>query len=153
MVGALLLFASLALDGAGIEPDMRNPHLPSITTLTIQKHGAPSALDEQAQCAGFKLSNQEIHEYIGKAGEVAKHDYLHMLEWSPCYTSGKVTFKNRVTGTWSIQKYRAGLLELSNGRTLYLYCPQCQAKAFPAPAATGAALPDTSVGKERTREN
>jgi hypothetical protein len=57
-----------------------------------------------------------------------------MLDWSPCYASGEVTFKNGLTGIWAIQQYRAGSLKLSNGRTYYLYCPQCQAKAFPAAA-------------------
>ncbi len=77
------------------------------------------------------LSHQEIRAYIGKASEVAEHDFHHMLDWSPCHASGEVSFKNGVTGTWAIQRYRAGSLTLSDGRTLYLYCPRCQAKAFP----------------------
>lgn len=140
MVVALLIFAvmtsaSLAMDdGSGIEPKMRNTHLPPITALTIENSGAtsPASGEPAEQCTDFKLSPQEIREYIGKAAEVAEHDYFHMLDWSPCHTSGKITFKNGVTGIWSIQQYRAGSLKLSNGRTLYLYCPQCQAKAFPA---------------------
>lgn len=140
MVAALLLaMASASMDGSsGIEPKMRNAHLPSITTLTIENSGAtapaPSTASSEPteQCADFKLSYPEIRKYIGKAGQVTEHDYFHMLDWSPCYTNGKVTFKNGVTGTWSIQQYRSGLLKLSNGRTVYLYCPQCQAKAFPA---------------------
>jgi hypothetical protein len=138
MVVALLIFAMtsapVAMDGgSGIEPKMRNAHLPPITTLTIQNSGAtaPASGEPTKQCADFKLTHQEIRGYIGKAAEVAEHDYFHMLDWSPCYTSGKVTFKNGITGIWSIQQYRAGSLKLSNGRTLYLYCPQCQAKAFP----------------------
>jgi len=123
-------------DGSGVEPKMRNAHLPPIITLTIQDSGAtstsPASGEPVEPCADFKLSRQEIRGYIGKAAEVTEHDFLHMLDWSPCYTSGKVTFKNGVTGIWSIQRYRAGSLKLSNGRTLYLYCPQCQAKAFPA---------------------
>jgi hypothetical protein len=55
-----------------------------------------------------------------------------MLDWSPCYASGEITFKNGIRGTWAIQQYRAGSLKLSNGRTFYLYCPQCQAKVFPS---------------------
>ena len=121
-------------DGTDIEPQMRNPHLPPITTLTIQRSGATSQTSGEPaeQCADFKLNSHEIRAYIGKAYEVAEHDYLHMLDWSPCYTSGKVTFKNGVTGIWSIQQFRAGSLKLSNGRTLYLYCPRCQGAAFPA---------------------
>ena len=54
-----------------------------------------------------------------------------MLDWSSCHASGEITFSDGVTGTWAIHQYRAGSLELSDGRTLYLYCPRCQAKAFP----------------------
>lgn len=121
-------------DGSGTEPKMRKAHLPPISTVTIRNSGAKSAASGEPaeQCADFKLSYQEIREYIGKAAEVAEHDYFHMLDWSPCYASGEVAFKNGVTGIWAIQQYRAGSLKLSNGRTLYLYCPQCQAKAFPS---------------------
>jgi hypothetical protein len=121
-------------DGSGTEPKMRKAHLPPISTVTIRNSGStsPASGELGEQCADFKLSYQEIRGYIGKAAEVAEHDYFHMLDWSPCYASGEVTFKNGVTGIWAIQQYRAGSLKLSNGRTLYLYCPRCQAKAFPA---------------------
>jgi hypothetical protein len=140
MVIAALIFAVTASapvatdDGSGTEPKMRKTHLPPISTLTIRNSGAtsPASGEPAEQCADFKLSYQEIREYIGKAAEVAEHDYFHMLDWSPCYASGEVAFKNGVTGIWAIQQYRAGSLKLSNGRTLYLYCPRCQAKAFPS---------------------
>ncbi len=112
---------------------MRKTHLSPISTVTIRNSGAtsPALGGPEAQCTDFRLSNQEIREYIGNAFEVAEHDYFHMLDWSPCYASGEVAFNNGVTGIWAIQRYRAGSLMLSNGRTLYLYCPRCQAKAFP----------------------
>jgi hypothetical protein len=134
---AVVASASVAMgDGSGTEPKMRKTHLSPISTVTIRNIGATSLTSGEpaAQCADFKLSSHEIREYIGKAAEVDEHDYFHMLDWSPCHASGEVAFKNGVTGIWSIQQYRAGWLKLSNGRTLYLYCPRCQAKAFP-PAA------------------
>lgn len=122
-------------DGSATEPKMRKTHLPSVSAVTIQNNGATSPASSQpsTQCAGFKLSKQEIREFLGKAAEVAEHDYFHMLDWSPCYANGEVTFKNGVTGIWAIQQYRAGSLKLSNGQTFYLYCPRCRAKAFTPP--------------------
>lgn len=119
--------------GSGTEPIMGKTHLPPIRTITIRNSGTTSpASDEPAiQCTNFKLSYQEVRAYIGKASQVAEHDYLHMLDWSPCHASGEVTFTNGVTGIWAIQQYRAGSLRLNDGRTLYLYCPRCQATAFP----------------------
>lgn len=138
VVAALLLAvtasASVAMDdGSSTEPKMRKTHLPPISTVTRQSSGATSTASGKpaAQCAVFKLSDQEIREYIRKAAEVTEHDYFHMLDWSPCYASGEVAFKNGVNGIWAIQQYRAGSLKLSNGQTLYLYCPRCRAKAFP----------------------
>jgi hypothetical protein len=139
MVVAALIFSLMAsssvavADDSGIEPKMHDTHLPPVTAITIRNSGStsPASSEPAEQCKKFKLSSQEIREYIGKAAEVSKDDYLHMLDWSPCSTSGDVTFKSGVTGVWMIQQYRAGTLELSNGRTLYLYCPRCHAKAFP----------------------
>jgi hypothetical protein len=137
LIFAMAASASVAMDdGSGTEPKMRKAHLPPITKVTVRNSGAtsPASGEPAEQCADFKLSYHEIREYIGKAAEVAEHDYFHMLDWSPCYASGEVTFKNGLTGIWAIQQYRAGSLKLSNGRTYYLYCPQCQARAFPAAA-------------------
>ena len=134
LVFAVAVSASLSADeGSGTEPLMRPTRLSPIRTITIRQNGAMSSAGERAdQCKAFKLSSKEIHEYIGKAAEVTQKEYFHTLDWSPCYASGKVVFKNGITGIWGIQQYRAGLLKLSNGRTLYLYCPRCRAKAFPS---------------------
>jgi hypothetical protein len=140
MVIASLIFTMtasaplIADDGSGTEPVMRQTHLPPIAAVMIRNSGVGSQASGEAvaQCADFKLSDHEIRAYISKAAEVAEHDYFHMLDWSPCYASGEVTFKNGITGIWTIQQYRAGSLKLSNGKTLYLYCPRCRAKAFPS---------------------
>ena len=139
MVSALLIFAvtataSLAMDnGSSTEPALRKTQLPPISKITIRNSGAksPASNEPTEQCADFKLSYQEIREYISKAAEVAEHDYFHMLDWSPCHASGELAFRSGVTGIWAIQQYRAGSLKLSDGRTMYLYCPRCKAKAFP----------------------
>lgn len=140
MVMVLLILAltagtSLAAEGSSAsEPNLRRTHLPPISTITIRNSGttSPVAGESKEECADFKLSYEEIHAYIGQAAEVAEHDFHHLLDWSPCHASGEVTFKNGLTGIWAIQRYRAGSLTLNDGRTLYLYCPRCQAKAFPS---------------------
>ena len=113
---------------------MHDTHFPPVTAVSIRNSGvtSPASRESADQCKRFKLSSQEIREYIGNAAEVTEDDYFHMLDWSPCSASGEVTFQGGVTGTWMIQQYRAGTLKLSNGRTIYLYCPRCHAKSFPA---------------------
>jgi len=133
LILAMAMNSALAADDSGITPQMHDAHLPQIVAVTIVKSGVTSAASPESaeQCKNFKLSPQEIRAYIGKAGEVSREDYFHMLDWSPCSTSGDVTFKNGLKGRWTIQQYRAGSLELSTGRTLFLYCPQCRATKFP----------------------
>jgi len=130
-----LTAGAAAADDAGLEPQLRDAHLPPVAAVAIRRSGAtsPASSEPAAQCRRFRLGTRDIRAYLGKAAEVTEHDYLHLLDWSPCETSGTVTFKNGMTGTWTIQQYRAGSLRLGDGRIVYLYCPRCRAKAFAAP--------------------
>jgi hypothetical protein len=121
--------------GDGTRPRLQRLELPQVKDITIDENGAasPAAKGSPEECSGFVLHKRDVREYFKRAGEVSPHDYSHMLDWSPCYASGKVIFKNGLTGTWGIQQLRAGSLALSDGRTLYLYCPKCLARAFAAP--------------------
>jgi hypothetical protein len=121
--------------GDGTQPHLRRIELPAIRDITIDENGAksPAGKDSPEECGAFILRKRDVREYFRRAGEVAHHDYFHMLDWSACYAGGKVVFSNGLTGTWGIQQLRAGSLSLSDGRTIYLYCPRCRAKAFGGP--------------------
>ncbi|MGZ8315812.1 MAG: hypothetical protein ACXW3B_11600, partial [Telluria sp.] len=121
--------ASTGVHADGIVPVARDPHLPAIKSITIRENAArsPAAAETNEQCGQFVLSKDEVKSYMRAAREVTEEDYLHMIDWSPCYASGDVQFKNGLTGVWGIQQLRAGSLTLSNGRTIYLYCPKCRA--------------------------
>lgn len=108
--------------------------LPGISRLAIVENGAtaPAAQEAQPQCAKFRLGARDVREYLRVAQVVSQHDYLHALDWSPCFASGTVWFANGLTGVWGIQQFRAGSLKLSDGRELFLFCPQCRSRAFPA---------------------
>jgi len=54
----------------------------------------------------------------------------HLLDWSPCYTGGRVTFVNGKRGTWTIQQLRMGSVRMDDGRIIQLYCPSCRSKAY-----------------------
>jgi hypothetical protein len=134
------LFLSFAVTGAlanqsdtGVEPAMAKTNLPAIKSVVIRENGAasPAAKEEAQQCSGFRLSNKEVLGYLRNSAQVSEHDYQHTLDWSPCYASGDVFFKDGSSGVWGIQQLRAGSLKLSDGRTIYLYCPRCHAKGFP----------------------
>jgi hypothetical protein len=115
-----------------IQPHLHRLKLPPIKDFSIDENGAKSPADKASldECGMFILKRRDVEEYFKRAGEVEQHDYFHLLDWSPCYASGKIVFAHGLTGTWGIQQFRAGSLSLSDGRTIYLYCPKCRAKAF-----------------------
>ena len=106
--------------------------LPSIRTVKIKENGAtsPAAEKVEPQCKRFRLTQPIVIDYLRTAQLVTEHDYLHALDWSPCFASGTVYFEGGMTGVWGVQQYRAGSLKLSDGRNLYLYCPKCKSRKF-----------------------
>ncbi len=106
--------------------------LPNIRAINIDENGAtsPAAGNVDPQCKRFRLTQSNVIDYLRTAQVVTEHDYLHTLDWSPCFASGTVYFEGGVTGVWGIQQYRAGSLKLSDGRDLYLYCPKCKSRRF-----------------------
>ena len=127
-----VMLSSNAAQADGVEPDMRDPKLPPIKSISIRENAArsPAASGSEEQCGGFVLTIGEVKDYLLAAREVTQDDYLHMLDWSPCYASGDVLFENGMTGVWGIQQLRAGSLSLSSGRKIYLYCPHCRSRSF-----------------------
>lgn len=115
--------------------DVSPLRLPSARRVAIAQNGAtaPAAQDPQPQCASFRLGVRDVREYLRVAQVVSEHDYLHALDWSPCYASGTVVFTNGLQGVWGIQQLRAGSLKLNDGRELFLFCPQCKSRVFPRP--------------------
>jgi hypothetical protein len=109
--------------------------LPTVRRIAIAENGAsaPAANDVQTTCAKFGVDARDVQHYLRLAQVVSEHDYLHTLDWSPCYASGTVVFANGLQGVWGIQQLRAGSLKLNDGRELYLFCPQCKSRAFPRP--------------------
>lgn len=132
MLAAAMLFTAAGASADAYEPEMHRTGLSAIKSITITEQGARSstAADFPYDCGEFVLRKHEVIRFIATSGAVASRDYHH-LDWSPCYVAGNVTFKNGLSGSWFIHQLKAGSLKLSNGRTLYLYCPKCSAKAFP----------------------
>ncbi len=119
----------------GVSVDVSPLRLPAVRRVAIAQNGAvaPAAEDPKPHCGKFRLSHRDVREYFRLAQSVSEHDYLHALDWSPCYASGTVIFANGLQGVWGIQQLRAGSLMLSDGRELFLYCPRCKSRVFPAP--------------------
>lgn len=130
-----VIVTSSHADADGIAPTTRAPKLPAIESVATRENAkrSPAAGESNEQCEQFILTKDEVARYLRTAREVTQADYLHMLDWSPCYASGDVLFVDGMTGIWGIQQLRAGSIKLSNGRTIYLYCAKCRARVFEPP--------------------
>ena len=123
---------ALSTMGTDTEVSLSPLILPSIRAINIKENGAtsPAAENVDPQCKRFRLTQSNVIDYLRTAQVTTEHDYLHTLDWSPCFASGTVYFQGGVTGVWGIQQHRAGSLKLSDGRDLYLYCPKCKSRQF-----------------------
>ena len=128
---AALFSISCAL-ADGLEPKQTQVKFGQIRSVQITSQGLASATsaDEPKGCAQFTLSKSEVISYLKNSGSITEQDYLHLIDWSVCTSTGKVVFSNGLTGVWTIQKYRGGSLNLSNGKTVYLYCTKCKGVNF-----------------------
>ena len=139
-LGLALLTANCCVWADKVTPTIRSDTevsfspliLPNIRTIIIKENSANFGVAEKVerQCKRFRLSKASVNYYLRTAQIVTEHDYLHALDWSPCFASGAVYFEGGVTGVWGIQQYRAGSLKLSDGRDIYLYCPKCKSRQF-----------------------
>lgn len=130
---AVLLAASATpyYDDAGIIHNPKRNRLPAIRSLVIERRGATfqAGKESHPECAAFTLSTSEVRAYFRQSGQVSMGD-AHLLDWSPCYTGGRVTFANGKRGTWEIQQLRMGSIRMGDGRIIHLYCPSCRSKAY-----------------------
>ncbi len=116
-----------------IEPHATELDIGKIVKINIIKSGQASAGDgaTKKECSNFLLTREEVQNFFGKTKSVSEGDYRHMLDWSPCYIEGELILSDMSVAVWAIHKYRAGSIVLGDGETIYLYCSECQANAFP----------------------
>ena len=126
------LFSPPCARADGLQPTQTQVKFGPIRSVQIISQGLESATstDEPKGCAEFTLSKLEVLSYLKNSGSITKQDYLQLIDWSVCTSTGKVVFSNGLTGEWMIQKYRGGSLNLSNGKTFYLYCGKCKGVNF-----------------------
>lgn len=133
-VAAAVLLAISALpyyDDEGIIHNPRRNRLPAIRSLVIERRGATFQAEKEPhpECAAFILSKSEVRAYFRQSGQVSTGE-AHLLDWSPCYTGGRLSFVNGKRGTWTIQQLRMGSVRMDDGRIIQLYCPSCRSKAY-----------------------
>lgn len=129
---ALNAYASGCTKGSEYEPSLCPLKIPKISSITILENAAKSPLekDDSITCADFSIKEADVRRYLSKAKVTNDQDAHEKLDWSPCYASGKVTFKDGQTGEWYFNQLRSGSLVFYSGKKLTLYCPKCTFKPF-----------------------
>ncbi|MCA8492213.1 hypothetical protein OHZ10_14780 [Burkholderia arboris] len=136
-----VLMLALVLDHsavAGTLPDGTSPGgaLPTVVpeSVEIVTNGAWSADisgDETADtCRTFVLRQADVRAFFKRASRVTERAYSHDLDAANCYAEGKARVAGGGSAKWRIDQARRGFISMPDGRTIYLYCPKCQADVF-----------------------
>lgn len=135
-LGSILCLGGTAFGQTGRQhADTGAQGLPGrVASFTITANGARSndvSGEETAWlCSRFRLRRQDVQAFFAVAQIVDARAYHHDLEISRCHAAGRVRFGNGAEGQWRIDMERRGLLRLHDGRSIFLYCPRCTARAF-----------------------
>jgi len=135
---ALLVLATKTLASGGCtkgseyEPPLCPLLLPKIASVHIEENGAKavSSQDSDVDCSTFKLDVKSVRRFLSRAKQANESDAHHTLDWSPCYSSGTLTFTSGKTAHWSINQLRTGSLAIDGGPRVFLYCPTCAFNPF-----------------------
>ncbi|MBN3782491.1 hypothetical protein G3O06_33890 [Burkholderia sp. Ac-20345] len=103
-------------------------------SVEIVRNGAWSADisgDETAEmCRRFVLRRADVSAFFKRAGRVTERAYSHDLDAASCYAEGDARLAGGGAAKWRIDQARRGFISMHDGRTIYLYCPKCQAAVF-----------------------
>jgi hypothetical protein len=119
--------------GSEFEPSLCPTHLPPIVSITIKETGAgtPDKRDVgQPPCRQFRPSRAQIIRYLSKARQTSGQSADATLDWSPCYASGTVRYKDGKTGRWIIQQLGVAYLYIPGREDMLIYCRECSQPPF-----------------------
>ena len=118
--------------GSEFEPPLCPLAMSPIARLVIEENGAKSSLASEAStdCSSFVLTEKLVRRYLSRAKRVPAGGAHSTLDWSPCYASGKVLFKDGRSAQWRVSQLRVGSLSVDGQAEQTLYCSTCKDKPF-----------------------
>ncbi len=129
---SLATAGSNCTSGTEFEPPLCPLHLPKIAKVTILTNAAksPAETDSSVSCSNFVINHSQVRRFLARAKTTTPREAHYTLDWSPCYATGEVFFKDGRKGRWSVDQFRAGSLKIDESDELTLYCPTCRFKPF-----------------------
>jgi len=145
-LAALLLVAATASGCVVVrEDDSDGPHatllplsLPTIQTLTVTTAGTDirgeadkKKFPEAFSCDDFRVSQRDIEKFFKLTHAISQQDYLHAIDWVPCWASGNIHFADNTTAQWDIMMSGAGVVTFADGTQRFLFCRRCKKPFVP----------------------
>jgi hypothetical protein len=128
---------------------------PKIIKVRIEKNAARSSvydIEQRYSCSDFIFTEEKVRQYLSLVMTTDRQSASNVLDWSPCYASGNLTFENGRTAHWNINQGQAGTISTNgwedseSGDVIYLYCPKCKFKPLVDTSDEG--MEDSSDGSE-----
>lgn len=114
------------------EPVLCLSRLPAIRSIVVERTGQ-EAWREKAQrpdCRQFAPTPAQMRIYFSRARKTDVQSVHFALAESPCFASGRVTFRGGQVGRWRVDQFRIAHLFIGQRREMLLYCADCQYRPF-----------------------
>ena len=94
-----------------------------VTSLEIVRFGMPEGISETEKegCSFFKPTKEQIIEYLEEADWLNEGGELLHQYYSPCFVTGKVTFKDGFSGEWTIKSSGYGRGSFNYNDEVYFF--------------------------------
>lgn len=123
---------SVCTKGSEFEPPLCPSQYTKIAAIKINKNAVSrtGGKSSEIECKAFILNNETVERYFQLAKVTNENDAHHTLDWSPCFASGVIEFKDGKKASWQIDQFRVGHLFFNQGKDEILYCPSCKFPPF-----------------------
>lgn len=92
--------------GSEFEPPLCSLKLLPITKITILQNAvkSPAESDPNINCKKFVINEKQVRRYFREAKTTTERNAHFTLDWSPCYATGNIEFKDGSKGNWSVDR-------------------------------------------------
>ena len=117
--------------GSEFEPRLCPLNLPRIGQITVRQNGGiTSKAGPAANCAAFRLTQQQVRRFLTQAMAVHVNDAHYTLDRSRCFAAGELMFTDGRRGEWFIEQFRVGNVKIGAADAQLVYCPACRVRPF-----------------------
>jgi hypothetical protein len=91
----------------------------------IQTQGKAASGTSPQTCSAFRLTDNDVLQFVATADEVDVRRYAADLGYAPCSVAGTLTLENGLSAKWEIEMSRRGRVLFDDERVMLLHCLAC----------------------------